>query len=151
MNIKAIYLPDLAFPATEGNNIFIYNKERKVFEMEIDSDFTYDVDSIIDDEKWMFFSTVLIESECKEDNETKMEYGNVIQIQPNEVLKLIRGPIKANKAQCSICKDIIESEYTHDFKFCSCGSIAVDGGKEYLRRSYKSEECLIELSEYEND
>ena len=32
------------------------------------------------------------------------------------------------------CKDIIESKHVHDFKWCSCKSIAVDGGLEYLRR-----------------
>ena len=30
--------------------------------------------------------------------------------------------------------DIIESKTVHDFKFCSCGSCAVDGGHDYLRR-----------------
>lgn len=39
-----------------------------------------------------------------------------------------------NKVQCHKCNDIIESEYGHDFKSCSCGNIAVDGGKNYLRR-----------------
>lgn len=57
--------------------------------------------------------------------------------------------IKANKAQCKKCKDIIESKTVHDFKSCSCGSIAVDGGKEYIRR-IGNEEDIIELSEYEN-
>jgi hypothetical protein len=39
-----------------------------------------------------------------------------------------------NKAQCKKCLDIIESRHTHDFVWCKCGSIAVDGGKDYLRR-----------------
>ena len=29
---------------------------------------------------------------------------------------------------------IIESTYVHDFKWCSCKTIVVDGGHEYLRR-----------------
>lgn len=39
-----------------------------------------------------------------------------------------------NAVQCLECNDIIESESRWDFKFCSCGNIAVDGGTNYLRR-----------------
>lgn len=52
-----------------------------------------------------------------------------------------------NKAQCKACGDIIESVHRHDFKFCKCGAIAVDGGKEYLRRVFNEHDNLIELSE----
>jgi len=54
-----------------------------------------------------------------------------------------------NRIQCTHCKDIIESTYTHDFKWCSCGKVAVDGGKQYLKRSFTdSPDDIIELSEY---
>jgi hypothetical protein len=43
--------------------------------------------------------------------------------------------IISNKIQCNVCKDIIESRHTHDFVWCKCQSIAVDGGKSYLRRA----------------
>lgn len=43
--------------------------------------------------------------------------------------KIIRNAIR-----CKKCGDIIESKTVHDFKFCSCGSCAVDGGHDYLRR-----------------
>lgn len=65
--------------------------------------------------------------------------------------------ILSNKAQCKLCGDIIESLHGYDFKWCKCGEIAVDGGKNYLRREAKSGfENLIELSEtyeeeYESD
>lgn len=54
-----------------------------------------------------------------------------------------------NAIQCKHCGDIIESMYTHDFKQCSCGACAVDGGHEYLRRCYKNsiEDDYIDLSE----
>ena len=39
-----------------------------------------------------------------------------------------------NAIRCKKCGDIIESKSVHDFKFCSCGSCAVDGGDDYLRR-----------------
>lgn len=42
--------------------------------------------------------------------------------------------IISNKIKCKLCGDVIESTYTHDFKWCSCESVAVDGGKSYLRR-----------------
>ena len=29
---------------------------------------------------------------------------------------------------CKKCKDTIESKFSHDFKFCSCGSVGIDGG-----------------------
>ena len=56
--------------------------------------------------------------------------------------------ILINKAQCKKCNDIIESKNMHDFKWCSCKSIAVDGGLDYLRRVGNFED-VIELSEYE--
>ena len=43
--------------------------------------------------------------------------------------KIIRNAIR-----CKKCGDVIESKTVHDFKFCSCGSCAVDGSLEYLRR-----------------
>lgn len=42
--------------------------------------------------------------------------------------------IITNKIRCKKCGDIIESEYTHDFKMCKCGAVGVDGGHDYLRR-----------------
>ena len=51
-----------------------------------------------------------------------------------------------NAIQCKYCSDIIESHSVHDFKYCSCGACAVDGGHEYLRRLAKSMDDFIELS-----
>lgn len=56
-----------------------------------------------------------------------------------------------NRAMCKVCGDIIESKNRHDWQTCSCGSIFVDGGHEYLRRGAKHMEDLEELSEYEED
>jgi hypothetical protein len=39
-----------------------------------------------------------------------------------------------NAASCNGCGDFIVSKHRHDFVECTCGSIAVDGGQEYLRR-----------------
>jgi len=56
--------------------------------------------------------------------------------------------ILCNKIQCKKCGDIIESTNRHDFQWCSCKSVAVDGGKEYLRRCGDYDNA-IEMSEYE--
>ena len=53
--------------------------------------------------------------------------------------------IISNKIKCKKCGDIIESKSTNDYKKCSCGTVAVDGGKDYLKRIGK-EEDYIELS-----
>ena len=58
--------------------------------------------------------------------------------------------IKSNKIRCRKCGEIIESVSVHNFKFCKCGAVAVDGGHEYLRRC-GSLENFEELSEYESD
>ena len=42
--------------------------------------------------------------------------------------------IRCNKAQCLICGDVIESVNRHDYNTCKCGNVAVDGGKEYIKR-----------------
>ena len=55
--------------------------------------------------------------------------------------------IKVNKAKCRRCGDIIESKSVHDYVICKCGAIAVDGGKEYLRRSAIDLNDIIEMSE----
>lgn len=55
--------------------------------------------------------------------------------------------IKCNKAKCKACNEIIESTHRHDFVKCKCGSIAVDGGKEYIRRVGELNNVL-EMSEY---
>ncbi len=57
--------------------------------------------------------------------------------------------ILVNKIKCNKCGEIIESEYRHDFKVCKCGAVAVDGGKDYLKRTGNREDWE-ELSEYEN-
>ena len=57
--------------------------------------------------------------------------------------------IVINKIRCQKCGDVIESTHRHDFKFCKCGAVAVDGGKDYLRRCGNREdwEELSKISE----
>lgn len=57
--------------------------------------------------------------------------------------------ILVNKIKCKKCGDIIVSEHRHDFKYCKCGAVAVDGGQDYLKRCGYLED-MEELSEFEN-
>lgn len=56
-------------------------------------------------------------------------------------MTIIRNAIRYN-----ICGDEIESVGRHDYVTCSCGACAVDGGHDYLRRSFKEIGCFTELS-----
>lgn len=51
-----------------------------------------------------------------------------------------------NAIQCKLCGDIIESTDRHNYVECKCGACAVDGGHDYLRRSFKEKDCYFELS-----
>ncbi len=51
-----------------------------------------------------------------------------------EPVQIMHGKILRNVCQCKQCGDIVESTHVHDFVRCRCGAIAVDGGREYLRR-----------------
>ena len=55
--------------------------------------------------------------------------------------------ILKNTIRCNNCGDVIESNYRHDYVKCSCGRVAVDGGRDYLRRSFtESPDDYTELS-----
>lgn len=60
--------------------------------------------------------------------------------------------LKRNAIKCNHCGDVIESTSVHDFKWCSCKMVAVDGGKAYTRRLFtNSLEDFEELSEWEDE
>lgn len=54
--------------------------------------------------------------------------------------------ILVNAIKCKLCGEIIESTEQHQYVSCKCGACAVDGGLEYLRRSFQSKDCYFELS-----
>lgn len=60
-----------------------------------------------------------------------------------------------NKAQCKKCQDIIESKDTNDLKGCSCGSITVDGGLDYIKRLGNLDNIIeltkVEINKKENE
>lgn len=60
--------------------------------------------------------------------------------------------LKRNLIRCKHCGDTIESKTTHDFQFCKCRAVGIDGGLDYPKRifgSHPAEEHYEELSEYE--
>ena len=59
----------------------------------------------------------------------------------------MKEQIIRNRIRCKKCGDIIESYYCHDYRECSCGSCAVDGGRQYLRRCFAEQDGFEELSE----
>jgi len=61
-------------------------------------------------------------------------------------MKIIKNAIR-----CNICGDEIESTSRHDYVRCSCGACAVDGGHDYLRRTFRDKDCFTELSEQEQE
>lgn len=61
--------------------------------------------------------------------------------------KLMPKIIK-NAAQCLKCNDIVESKHRHDMVWCKCGAMAVDGGKDYLKRTGDNE-FIKPMSEFE--
>jgi hypothetical protein len=83
MQIKAIYLPDLAFDSSEGNFNFVYKSDTKTFDMEIDKEISYSEDSVLQDiESWLLFETKLIT------DDDGAEYGECKQISIEEFRKL---------------------------------------------------------------
>ncbi|MBJ6986085.1 DUF6634 family protein [Devosia sp. MC521] len=51
-----------------------------------------------------------------------------------------------NSVRCLLCGEEIVSEDRHDFRYCSCGSVAVDGGNAYTRRVYKTDGSWVDTS-----
>lgn len=48
-----------------------------------------------------------------------------------------------NRIQCAKCNTVIESLSRHDFKWCSCNSIYVDGGNDYSRMGGDLDDIFI--------
>ncbi len=57
--------------------------------------------------------------------------------------------ITRNAAKCHECGEEIESKHRHDFRWCSCKNLAVDGGQYYLKRSIKNSNTWTDTSQYE--
>ena len=47
--------------------------------------------------------------------------------------------MKITAFRCPKCKDIVFSRARHDYRNCSCGEIAVDGGFDYCKLAFITE------------
>lgn len=88
-----------------------------------------------------------------DDDIMKSEYdfscGKRKAIQPKMGLKPPVRRIIRNAIKCGECGEVVESIFRHDFKWCKCESVFVDGGFDYLRRGGKGVDKSTDLSEYE--
>lgn len=86
-----------------------------------------------------------------------MEPYNYAEKFPIDTPKEVRnrhdiGDIFVNSLQCPSCNHVIISYNRHDFKFCSCGKVSVDGGSWYQHCSWNPEEPFpIDLCQLYND
>ena len=66
--------------------------------------------------------------------------------------ELIHGGLKYIQVRhaiyCKKCKDTIESKSRHDFKFCSCESVGIDGGTDAGNRLLGNLEDMENRSMY---
>lgn len=60
---------------------------------------------------------------------------------------------KKTKIKCLKCGDIIESKFRHDFRWCSCKNIFIDGGNDYLRYggNIEDEDSFVFITEEVED
>ena len=45
--------------------------------------------------------------------------------------------MKVNAIKCPKCGDTIYSRSRHDMHWCSCQNVAIDGGSDYVKLSFK--------------
>lgn len=62
--------------------------------------------------------------------------------------KPIMKVLRRNAIRCNICGDEIESRTTHEYRTCSCGACAVDGGLDYTKR-VGNRANFTDISEYD--
>lgn len=62
----------------------------------------------------------------------------------------MKSIIVINRARCNNCNEIIKSLSVHDFKWCKCHQLAIDGGDCYIRRVVENENNYIDLNEIIN-
>lgn len=51
-------------------------------------------------------------------------------------------PVVQQGVRCSACQEEIFSNHRHDFVGCKCGRTFVDGGWDYLRVGYQTEDGI---------
>lgn len=59
--------------------------------------------------------------------------------------------MKVTAIKCPNCNDVIYSRTRHDMRWCSCGKVAIDGGREYTKLLYPPEYNDLETITIEVD
>ena len=57
--------------------------------------------------------------------------------------KKVDNKVTHSAVYCLDCGTIIYSRTRHDFRFCKCKKVAVDGGFDYLKVSFDKEDRMI--------
>ena len=65
-----------------------------------------------------------------------------------ERTKLGVGDVWLNQARCLKCGDVVRSKNRHDFRYCKCGNMHVDGGSWYIKRGAEDLSMIEEQSEF---
>jgi hypothetical protein len=60
------------------------------------------------------------------------------------------GRLVRNAIRCLKCGVHIESKHRHDFVWCPCGAVAVDGGLDYAKRAGNHDDW-VDASEWADD
>jgi len=60
--------------------------------------------------------------------------GEMVVDPDDYILNKTGEVIVINLISCNHCGDLVASTHRHDFRRCSCGKVAADGGSSYLRR-----------------
>lgn len=63
------------------------------------------------------------------------------ELTQEERSKIGAGDWRINRAKHTTCEDVITSDNRHDFRYCKCKGLAVDGGSWYLRRVGDIDHC----------
>ena len=50
--------------------------------------------------------------------------------------------LRVNAIECPACHETLYSRARHDYRTCSCGEVAVDGGFDYIRVAFKKQEPI---------
>ena len=59
--------------------------------------------------------------------------------------KVVQKDVVITAIKCKKCNHFIWSRHRHDFRFCKCGSVAIDGGRDYVKVTGKKEDYETHL------
>jgi hypothetical protein len=51
----------------------------------------------------------------------------------------VKKKLSVQAIECLVCGDTVYSRATHDYRKCTCGRVAIDGGRDYTRVLYERE------------